>query len=91
MTLDEFVSTLLATFFNVPLATPLPADGTQPSTEQFQQRSNAYKQQLAQNLSQLINNQVETIVSQRIQELVNANSGLVMPTYPPITPPPSND
>lgn len=91
MTLDEFVSTLLETFFNVPLTTPLPSSGAQPSTEEFQQRTNAYKQQLAQNLSQLINNQIETIVSERIQELVNANTGLVMPSYPPITPVPTND
>lgn len=91
LTVEQFVNNLINTFFNLPVPQPQHATSPEATSEQFQQRTNAYKQQLAQNLSQLINHQIESVVNQKIQELVNANSGLVMPSYPVPTTLPSNE
>jgi len=109
LSIEEFTTALVEAFFNVspptitptqPVSTIVGASQQQMQiaqnaniVTQNQQVQQAYKRQLAQNLSQIINHQLESMINNKLQQLVDANStvGLSMPNFPPITPLPDSE
>ena len=109
LSIEEFTTALIEAFFNVapptiiptqPVSTVVGASQQQMQiaqndaiVTQNQQIQQAYKRQLAQNLSQIINHQLESMINDKIRQLVDVNStvGLSMPNFPDVTPLPDSE